>query len=112
LKLFIDDIRRCPDGWIPARTITEAIRILDTQDVEEVSLDHDICCQSQTGEIHSSWETFEPVARFIFAKEELRSNPAFKIRIHTANPAGGQRMADIMGIQYDNKIFNEEDYRA
>lgn len=37
IKLFVDDLRACPKGWVPARTVTEAIRILATQSVEEVS---------------------------------------------------------------------------
>lgn len=36
IRLFVDDIRREPEGWVRARTVTEAIRLLATQDVEEV----------------------------------------------------------------------------
>ncbi len=110
MKLFVDDIRRCPEGWTPARTVTEAIRILATQDVEEVSLDHDICCEPASGVSHSSWETFEAVAWFLAAISHPMSDDRIKVRIHTANVAAGQRMADILGIDYNNEIFNPADY--
>lgn len=97
MKLFVDDIRRCPDGWTPARTVTEAIRILATMPIDVVSLDHDICCQPDTGENHSSWETFEPVARYIALMPE---NQKPKVEIHTANPGAGEKMAEILGVKY------------
>lgn len=107
IKLFVDDERKCPEGWVPAKTVTEAIRILALQDVEEVSLDHDIGCRLVTGQEHSSNETFEPVAWFILlGDEECR----VKVRIHTANVVAGRRMADILQIEYNNEIFNPENY--
>lgn len=108
LKLFVDDLRRCPEGWTPARTITEAIRILSTMDVEEVSLDHDICCQPPVGDNHTSWETFEAVAWFLLAADPLGEN--IKVRIHTANPQGGKRMAGILGLEYNNEIYDPKNY--
>lgn len=43
IRLFVDDLRAAPDAsWTVVRTVTEAIRVLATQDVEEVLLDHDI----------------------------------------------------------------------
>lgn len=77
MKLFVDDIRACPEGWVLARTVTESIRILATQSVEEVSLDHDIRCHHDfmaPGLAHevyelTSPETFETVARFLHAQQ-------------------------------------------
>lgn len=97
MKLFVDDIRKPPEGWQVARTITDAIRILATQEVEEISLDHDIACRLVMGQEHSSEETFEPVARYL-ALMPAERRP--KISIHTANPGAGQVMAKILGIYY------------
>lgn len=123
ILLFVDDIRPAPEGWQLARTVTEAIRILDTQDVEEVSLDHDISHDVKVGDIHRPYpcgETFEPVARFMAALatiEQLdgdndiglmqKDGPIPKMFIHTANPAGAQKMADILkaaGLSVDIMI--------
>jgi hypothetical protein len=42
-RLYIDDIRNPPDDdWIITRTITGAIRVLATMEVDTISLDHDM----------------------------------------------------------------------
>ena len=119
MKLFVDDVRACPDGWVLARTVTQAIRILSTQDVTEVSLDHDIACRLVTGQEHTSNETFEPVARFLRILDLLQSSEAdhatgpvipMIYRIHTSNFVAGRVMADIMGIKYDNYLYDQKDY--
>lgn len=115
MKLWVDDIRKEPEGWVRARSVTEAIRILDTMDVEEVSLDHDISMKVSVGSEEAGYseprpfrsnETFEPVARFI-AEKYRRCNfldPKFgcvnlwapKITLHTANSVGAEKMAAIL----------------
>lgn len=95
MKLYVDDMRACPDGWVPARTVTEAIRILATLPIQEVSLDHDIQCDNGPRPHHVSDETFEPVARYI-----ALMNPRPKVHIHTSNYPAGDRMAEILGIEY------------
>lgn len=113
LRLFVDDIRACPTGWIPARTVTEAIRILATQDVFEISLDHDIQCQpTHEGAFHSahcSPETFEPVARFLDVLETA-FGVGIDVQIHTSNFDAGKKMADILKIEYTPYIYNQADY--
>jgi len=94
MKLFVDDIRRYPDDWILARTVSEAIRILDTLSVEEISLDHDIACYHLDGSQHSSNETFEPVARFI-VRLPKEQQPKI-VYIHTANPYGADILYNIL----------------
>lgn len=107
LKLFVDDLRECPAGWVPARTITEAIRILAMQAVREISLDHDIAC-SHNGCFKGGFESFEPVAYFLSLLRYHGDH--IKVRIHTANVEAGRRMADIIGIEYNNVIFDPKDY--
>lgn len=112
IKLYVDDIRN-PDffvgpGWHWARTVTEAIRILHTQEVSEVSIDHDICHPGT-----ACPETFEPVARFIvtwiwdmddetygerYVRARGNSNyeGGLPVTIHTANPTGAENMRQIL----------------
>lgn len=107
MRLWIDDLRDAPKGWTLAKSVTEAIRILDTQPVLEVSLDHDIChvlpqderppadILDKTSVLFqpiSCTETFEPVARFI------ANDPGtiVRVHIHTSNPAGADRMVEII----------------
>jgi hypothetical protein len=49
LKADLDDTREAPDGWVRAYTPDEAIRLLETGTVEEISLDHDLVLASEDG---------------------------------------------------------------
>jgi len=42
MKIYLDDERPCPAGWVPARWPDEVIRALDLGGVTHVSLDHDL----------------------------------------------------------------------
>ena len=41
MKVYLDDERETPDGWIRVFWPDEAIELLKTGNVEEISLDHD-----------------------------------------------------------------------
>lgn len=97
IKLFVDDIRQCPEGWQLARTITDAIRALSNFEIEIVSLDHDISCRMVNSHEHTSNETFEPVARYIALMPE-DTRPV--VWFHTGNPDGGRTMARILQVPY------------
>lgn len=97
MNLWVDDIRTEPEGWTRAKTVTEAIRLLDMWDVTEVSLDHDISHKVSIGmgdaRPFASDETFEPVARFI----SRTYNPGkILITIHTANSVAAEKMSKIL----------------
>jgi hypothetical protein len=42
VKVWLDDERAAPEGWVHARTPEEAIELLRGGEVEELSLDHDL----------------------------------------------------------------------
>lgn len=42
MKVFLDDNRPCPPGWVLVRWPDEAIELLKTGQVTEISLDHDL----------------------------------------------------------------------
>lgn len=42
MKVYLDDERPIPQGWIGARWPEEVIRLLETGEVTELSLDHDL----------------------------------------------------------------------
>jgi hypothetical protein len=95
IKLYVDDIRKCPEGWTLARTNDKAIRLLHTMDVEEISLDHDICWYDRKNKnIQMAEETFHPVAYYL-ATMPAERRPK-KITLHTANPVGGQAMYNTL----------------
>lgn len=73
-KLWVDDLRPAPDGWLWAKTSAQAVEFLATVAVDTVSLDHDLGGDDTTRVIvlwlceHDAW-------------------PA-TVHVHTANPVG------------------------
>jgi len=49
MKVFLDDKRETPNGWIRVYTANEAIELLLNGQVEEISLDHDIGIEEEVG---------------------------------------------------------------
>ena len=95
IKLYVDDLRRCPDGWELARTNTDAIRILATGIVDTISLDHDIVFEKEGGHFISN-ENFQPVAYYLALMKDRPS-----VLFHTANIEMGRRMSEIIGCEFD-----------
>lgn len=93
MRLYVDDLRRCPEGWKLARTITDAVAHLFNGRVQEISLDHDICF-IRGGDIRMHKESFMPVCHVLcLLPGGLR--PA-KVRIHTANVDAGWKMVGML----------------
>ncbi len=42
MRVYLDDERQTPDGWVRVYWPDEAIALLETGDVVEISLDHDL----------------------------------------------------------------------
>ena len=115
MKLYVDDLRICPEGWTLARTNTEAIRLLATGYVEEISIDHDICAPF-SGDISEpvrrrlqiGQETFQPVVYYLIAM-----NPEFRpkiINMHTANVGAGQMLVKLMEQHGIKATYQEGSY--
>jgi hypothetical protein len=108
IKLYVDDLRPAPVGWTLARTITQAIRILATQDVSEVSLDHDIVFR-RNRRLPDESETFEPVCRYIkllntyfeysFQIQGGITEPPMKVYCHSGNAVAYDKYSDILGYR-------------
>jgi|SRR5690606_15040033 len=97
MKVWLDDIRKAPDGWVHAYTV-EALKLLfETNKVEEISLDHDLGEGLETGYDFLLWlEAQAYIGKWKKIPE---------IRIHSANPVGVQNMkAALAGIK---RIINQ-----
>jgi hypothetical protein len=42
MKIYLDDIRTAPEGWVLVKTAQDAIGLLKSNKVSEISLDHDL----------------------------------------------------------------------
>lgn len=82
MKLYLDDERQTPEGWVRAYTAEEAILFLMENDVQEVSLDHDLGTE----------KTGYDVLLFIEEQFHLHGKNPPAINIHTANPSARIKM--------------------
>lgn len=83
-KLWVDDERAAPEGWVHVHTVPQAKLLLATGDVTWLSLDHDLGDDAGgTGHDIALW------------LEELVITRGFKpprITTHSANPVGRQNI--------------------
>lgn len=96
MKLYLDDIRECPKGWIPVRTALDAIQLLEEQIVEEISLDHDLGELEPTGDEVLNW-----IERQVF---KCGFKPP-KMVVHSMNPVGRKNM--LAAIKKIEKMVKE-----
>ena len=102
IKLWVDDIRPAPEGWLQARNVTDAIKTISRfrEDITDISLDHDISMAVMvdgTQRPFPSRETFQAVAYFIVAVYgQLEKHLMPTITIHTANPVGADELLAIL----------------
>ena len=85
MKIYLDDIRLAPTGWIRTYTVDETIQLLMTGGVTHLSLDHDLGIESQT-------KTGYEVLKWIEEQVILNNFNPPEIVIHSDNPAGIHRM--------------------
>lgn len=87
MKIYLDDVREAPEGYQLFTTAEQLILFLGTtpwNEIEEISLDHDLGEDRMTG---------YDVLRFI--EEEVRTQDRevyFWVTIHSANPVGRSNM--------------------
>lgn len=106
VNLWLDDIRPAPVGWVHAKTVEEAKKILTEFHVVEASLDHDLgaCSDCLDGMSPEEWlqktayssmphcEHFGTGYTLVCWMEETGIWPEKKPRVHSANPSGRERM--------------------
>jgi len=88
VKVWLDDRRPAPTGWVHVRTPEEAIDLLRGGEVEELSLDHDlgldVGARERTGYDVLLWLEAEVAAG--------RMSPPAVLRVHSGNVAAVGRM--------------------
>jgi hypothetical protein len=84
MKVFLDDERPPPPGWIGVRWPEEAIAYLQTNTVEELSLDHDLGDDTRG--------TDYDVILWIEESVAIRGFRPPRIIVHSANPSARVKM--------------------
>jgi hypothetical protein len=92
MRVFLDDERPTPDGWVRVFWPSEAIALLQTGMVDELSLDHDL----GDDEIGTGYN----VVLWIEEAVALRQFKPPRIYVHSANSSARERMlAGIRSIE-------------
>jgi hypothetical protein len=84
MKVYLDDERATPPGWTRVSWPAEAIALLETGGVEEISLDHDL-----GNDVRG---TGYDVILWIEEAVALQNFTPPKIRVHSANSSARAKM--------------------
>lgn len=85
MKVFLDDLRPAPAGWTRVYRSEEAITLLETGEVEELSLDHDLGGDGRG--------TVYDVLLWIEEAVALRGFKTPTVTVHSANSSRGDKNA-------------------
>lgn len=86
MKIYLDDIRECPDGFVLCRTAKEAFQMIDSGKVDHISFDHDL------GTMLTGYDVAVYIELQVAAGRILCPDWS----IHTANPVGRQSIQAAM----------------
>ena len=89
MRVFLDDARDAPPGWVRTYTPEGTIELLETGEVTELSLDHDLGLDTPEAE-RTGYSVLAWLEREIGEGRWLFPLPV--IAIHSANPPGRLRM--------------------
>jgi len=99
MKIFLDDERPAPEGWVACRWPSEVITLIEQGSVEVVSLDHDLGDDERgTGYDVCTW-----LEKKIWDEGWDGDFVPPIFQIHSANPVGRERMA--MSIRWSFHHF-------
>ncbi len=87
INIYLDDVRPCPEGFVLAKTPEECMNLLRDNEVNILSLDHDI-------DFNLSRKTGYDVAMYIIHKNKYPDI----IYLHTSNPVGRDNMYRLLKV--------------
>ena len=116
IKLWLDDRRPAPTGWMHALNVAEAQAILTSHDVDEASLDHDLgACEScMDGLSTEEWlEVHDynmPACDHVGTgytlclwMAETGHWPKHRPAVHSMNQEGAERMREVIRRRFPSK---------
>jgi len=97
IRLWLDDVRDAPEGWVRCYWPDEVIAFLQEGDVAEISLDHDL------GDIPAGYCEAERTGMMVLhALEKMQfNNPDLVlpiIHVHSANVVAAKRMKEVIRL--------------
>lgn len=106
MKIYLDDERTTPVGWVRAYWPEEVIALLERGGVEEISLDHDL-----GGEFNGDYRMDSGYVVLKWIEEQVFTNNFIppKMQVHSANPAA--RLVMEQAIQSINRFVEQNSGR-
>jgi hypothetical protein len=92
VRVWLDDERAAPEGWVHVRTPEESIELLRTAEVEEISLDHDLGLDVG-GRERTGYDVLLWLEREVAAG---RARPPAVISVHSGNVGAVNRMEQAL----------------
>lgn len=83
IHVYLDDYRPCPRGFVLASTVEECKLLVDSEEIDVLSLDYDLGWGQPAG--------IEAVRHIVAANRFPR-----RIYLHTSSPAGRQQMYALL----------------
>lgn len=90
MKVYMDDARQTPDGWVRTYTVEETIAVLKTRKVTALSLDNDL------GDLDPKTEGHNVLS---FLEETVYFDPTFPIPelfVHSSNEGRAPMMRMVV----------------
>lgn len=94
MKLWVDDVRPAPEGYLPFRTVNDTLRYIRSNSdyIELIDLDHDAGdCAKEGGDYINILREMKRLA--IVRKMDFSH---IKFRLHSMNPVGVQNMRALI----------------
>lgn len=104
LKVWLDDVRKPPQGWVWCTTPTQVLTLVDAGVVCELSLDHDLGDDAGIGTgydvVVGLEDRWAEILHGLSPKQALpdpqRLLSISTIRCHSANPVGRKRIESVV----------------
>jgi hypothetical protein len=94
VRVWLDDVREAPEGWVHVRTPEEAINLVRTGEVEEISLDHDLGLVDQNSKEVTGYDVLTWIENEVGSGRATFAVPT--IHVHSANAAVYTRMTQAI----------------
>ena len=100
MKLWVDDLRPVPEGYMGARSVNEAITLITEaeskgMEIEVLDLDHDL------GDFAADGGDAIRLLDWLAERETF-----YPVEIHTANPVGRANMERVLARFWGEKYWN------
>jgi hypothetical protein len=98
MRVWLDDVRQAPEGWVHVRSPEDVIQLLQSGEVQEISLDHDLGLFDQDGREVTGYDVLTWLENELGLGRATFNAPT--IHIHSANAAVYIRMEQAIKSIY------------